>query len=289
MKNFCHGSKVKKTCLYMLLLSFMGALSACGHMFYYPTQGMYVDVNKLEPRPQQIEFETSDKKKVIGWYFQPESKKAKARLLYFHGNGQNLSSHFIGLYWILKEDYEFMIFDYPGYGGSEGEPTQQSTTDSGKKALEWLNQQEPQLPVVIFGQSLGGNVALYTAATTKDPNTCMVVVESTFKSYPKVAQRVMAGHWTTWLFQLFPYLVISDSYSANNVIQDIAPTPLIVIHGDADPIVKIKNGEDVFAAAKAPKEFWKVPGGGHIQAFTGDHKEVFRKQLVAALEKNCKK
>src|SRR5690606_34014232 len=136
MKKICHWRSYLNSFLYMLLLT---AGSGCGHLFYYPTTAMNVDVQKLEPQPEQVEFKTSDGKKLIGWHFQPATP-AKARILFFHGNGQNISSHFVSLYWILKEGYEFMIFDYPGYGGSEGEPTQKSTTDAGEQAIAWMHQ-----------------------------------------------------------------------------------------------------------------------------------------------------
>ncbi|WP_374029113.1 alpha/beta hydrolase [Bdellovibrio bacteriovorus] len=246
-----------------------------------------MDLKKLEPQPQQIELAGSDGNKIIGWYFKSKATKPKARLLFFHGNAENISSHFIALHWILKHDYDYFIFDYPGYGGSEGEPTQKSTTEAGRVSLEWLAKTEPKTPLVIFGQSLGGNVALYTAATSKDIPVCLVAVESTFKSYRKVGQRVLAGHWWTWPFQWLPYVVTRDKVSAQDHIAEISPTPLLVIHGDEDDIVGIENGEDVFASAREPKKFLKVPEGKHIQAFTGHNAEEYQRLFLQELNKQC--
>jgi fermentation-respiration switch protein FrsA (DUF1100 family) len=104
-----------------------------------------------------------------------------------------------------------------------------------------------------------------------------------------VGQTLLTSHWWTWPLGFFPYLTVSEKYSAKDIISDISPTPLLVIHGDADPVVRFSNGEEVYAAAKEPKEFWKVPGGLHIQAFSGPHSEEFQKRFLEKLEQNCSK
>lgn len=283
MKSRCHWSL---STLGILMALF---LSGCGHLFYYPTQYLYVDLKKVDPAPEQIEFKNSDGKKLIGWYFKG-SDKPKAIILFFHGNAENISSHFLMLHWILKHGYDYFIFDYPGYGGSEGEPTQKSTTESGQMALEWLAQRSPEVPLVVFGQSLGGNIALYTASQNQGKiPMCLVAVESTFKSYKKVGQRLLAGRWWTWPLQWIPFVTVGESYSATDRIDKISPTPLLVIHGDADRVVPIANGEDVFKAAQDPKEFWKVPQGLHIRAFFGSDGPEFQKRFLEKLATTCRK
>ncbi len=264
-------------------------LSGCGGLFYHPDAQLYVDVKKLDVQPQQVELKTSDDKKFFGWYFKA-SDHPKAKILFFHGNAQNRTAHFFSLYWILKENYDFFIFDYPGYGESEGSPDQLSTIDSGTKALEWLVKQNPQVPLVIFGQSLGGNIAMYTATKNKGLITpCLIAVDSTFKSYRKVAQRVLARHWLTWPFQGLSYLLVSDSVSAEDHIGEITNIPFLVFHGKEDPVVDFQSGQDVFTAAGEPKKFFVVPGSGHTMAFNGNDKEEFRKDLTIELDKNCSK
>lgn len=284
MKTICH-----------LCVSTLGVLTAlflvgCGHLFYYPTSYMYVDLKKVQPPPQQMEFKNADGKKLVAWYFKGNSPQPKAKILFFHGNAENISSHFLALHWILKHGYDYLIFDYPGYGGSEGEPSRKSTTDSGQMALEEIKKIHPDVPLVIFGQSLGGNIALYTAAQNQGKTPmCLVAVESTFRSYKKVGQRILANHWWTWPLQWIPWLTVGETYSAKNKIEAIAPTPLIVMHGDADPIVDFQNGEDVFAAAKEPKEFWRVSRGSHIRAFSGPTGEEFQRKFLSALDTYCAK
>ena len=273
--------------LQFLLVVPLLVLSSCGGLFYHPDNHVYVDIKKLDIQPQQIELKTTDGKKFYGWYFKA-SDKPKGKILFFHGNAQNRTSHFFSLNWILKNNYDYFIFDYPGYGESEGSPDQFSTTDSGTKALEWLNKQGPETPLIIYGQSLGGNIALYTATKNKAlAKPCLIAVDSTFKSYRKVAQRVLARHWLTWPVQGLSYLLVSDSYSAEDHIGEISPIPFLIFHSPGDPVVDFESGHEIFEAAGEPKKFYTVPGAGHTLAFNGVDREEFRKGFLEALEKNC--
>ena len=276
----------KSSFLCFLMLSIM-LLTSCGGLFYYPDNRLYVDVNKLDIQPQQIELKTSDDKKFFGWYFKA-SDNPKGKILFFHGNGQNRTAHFYSLYWILKNNYDFFIFDYPGYAESEGKASQLSTGDAGTKAIEWIAQKNPNTPLIIFGQSLGGNIAIYSYAKNRAKvSACLVVVDSTFKSYRKVAQRVLAKQWLTWPIQGLSYLLVPESHSAEDLISEISPTPFLVFHSKEDSVVDYQSGRDVFDSAKEPKKFFEVHGKGHIQAFTGPEQEIFRGLFLAELEKNC--
>ncbi len=264
-------------------------ICGCSGLFYYPDSNMYYDPNKLAIKPSQHELTDRKGRKIVGWYFQNKSKRpTRAKILFFHGNAQNISSHFVSLYWILENDYDFFIFDYPGYGGSEGEPDRDSVVESSYTALKWLHEQKPHVPIAVFGQSLGGNISLYTVARyQKELPVCQVTVDSTFLSYRKVAQSVMASNKVTWLFQWVPYLTLTNYKSASENIDKISPTPLIVIHGNKDRHVSFENGEQVFKAALEPKEFWPLPQGQHIDSFTGPHKEEMQKKYLQALARDC--
>lgn len=271
---------------FFLAMVLVPLMAGCGHLFYHPTKYQYVEVSKIPVKPQDIEFQLEDQTKIHGWYFK-SSDKPKGRILFFHGNAQNITSHFMGLYWMLEHGYDFMIFDYPGYGKSTGSPNQKTTTEAGLQALKWMESLSPRLPLIVYGQSLGGNIAMYSLSQHKPPETCLAIVESSFKSYRKVAQRVAASHWFTWILQPLAWLVMSDKYSAKNHIAQISPTPLLVIHGDQDNIVSIKNSEDIYAAASDPKDFWVVLHTRHIETFHGPQRNELRKRLLENIKQQC--
>lgn len=279
MKNFCS--------FVVLFLNF-AMLTGCSQLFYYPDSNLYTSQKKLAPYLSEKELK-GPYGKVIAWTFTNPDKKIqkKAHLLFYHGNAQNVSSHFYSLYWILEHGYSFTIFDYPGYGGSEGEPTPRSTTDTGKFMIDYITQTYPQSPLLIFGQSLGGNIALYTAAEKNNSkNICGVVIDSTFLSYRTVARRTMAANWLTWLLQPLAYVAVSDSYAAKKNISQLRQ-PLQIYHGTSDTTVAIENGQDVFSAANEPKTFTSVHEGLHTDAFTGPDRLRYQKKLLDFIKANC--
>ena len=235
--------------------------------------------------PDEVHFKDG-KLDITGWYFkQPKGKVVKARLLFFHGNAENVSSHFVSLYWLLEHGYEFLIYDYPGYGISEGRPTPENTVTSGLAAARWLREQSPATPIAFFGQSLGGAVTLTTALSARNEMPiCLVTVESTFASYKRAARSIMANSWVTWLFQPLAYILFSDKSAPKGHLKELAPIPLIVVHGEDDPMIDIQLGRNLFDEAAEPKEFWPVPGGSHGDAFT---RQEFRQKLLGKLTQYC--
>ncbi len=283
----CWGScTIFKTRAFLLALAILVGGCGCSSMLYYPSNEMYMPPEKMKESPDDIHFKNEDGKTLHGWYFhnKPSPKKPRAVLVFFHGNAQNISSHYMHLLWILKEGFDFFIFDYQGYGSSEGSPSPSGTVKDGKAAMYWVKENHPDVPIVVFAQSLGGAVGLRVAGELADKIPMrLVVADSTFYSYKVVARRVLSRHWLTWLFQPFTYIVLSDTYAPEDYIEKISPTPLLVIHGDKDQVVDFELGEKVFAFAKEPKEFWRIPDGLHTDVFW--HKDdIYRKKFLEKLK-----
>jgi len=261
--------------------------SGCSSMLYYPTSEVYVRTEALKPPPQEIRFSSEDGTELHGWLFRASTEKpAKGTIIHFHGNAQNLTAHFLFLYWIVNEGYDYFIFDYRGYGKSAGRPSPKGTVQDGRAALRWIAKNSPKdQPLIIFGQSLGGAIALRVAGELRDEIGYRgVIVDSTFHSYREAARKVLSQSALTWLFQPLAYLVLSDRWSPKEHIAKISPRPLLVIHGTRDRTVAYSLGERVFELAREPKEFWRVEGGGHTSLLAGfDRSE--RQRFVAAIEK----
>ena len=81
--------------------------------------------------------------------------------------------------------------------------------------------------------------------------------------------------------------LISDQYSPAGAVAGISPIPLLIIHGDHDPIVPVAHGKRLFELAREPKQLWIVPGGGHIQAFQHrDYRDRFVAYLTEVLQES---
>lgn len=260
-------------------------LSGCSSLLYYPTRLLYVPPEKVDAKPKPVWLKGQDGTWLYGWYLTKHpDRPPKALIVFFHGNGENMTSHYVSLLWILRHGYDFFTFDYRGYGLSQGEPSPKNTVEDGKIAVRWAKERWPHIPLIIFGQSLGGAVAMRCAIELKKEGFKydLVAVESTFPSYKAAGMKLMASHWFTWILQPFAWLFLSDAHAPDDEIGTISPVPMIVIHGDKDTIVDFSLGEEVFLLAKEPKEFWRVPGGSHIQAFwkkDSDIRERFIRKL----------
>jgi len=250
-----------------LLLALTLLLSGCSSMLYYPTRIEHVDRTKLQVKPIDVDFPSEDGTQLHAWQFK-SGGSSKCVVLQFHGNGQNLTTHFYSLYWLLDHGLDYMIFDYHGYGSSGGEPSPKATVEDGHAALRKIHELYPGKKIVVVAQSLGGDVGLRSVLDMKNEiPVAIVFADSTFASYRSVARSTLSRSWITWLFQPIGWLVMNDEYAPKNRLGDLAPTPLVVMHGTADNQVDISMGRDVFNRASEPKEFWEIPGGRHIDGF----------------------
>ncbi len=278
------GQQWMKRKVVLLLLTLFN-LTGCSSLLYYPTFIEHYPPSQfnLSPETHWIRSETGEL--LYGWYFhttQPE--KPKATVVFFHGNGENLSSHYLNLVWLLQYRYDFFIFDYGGYGRSSGKSTPESTVSDGKSVLKYLYKKNSTTPLVIFGQSLGGAVALRVAIELKtEIPLSLIAVDSSFLSYRAAARSLLSHHWLTWILQPFTYLLLSDAYAPLERVQEISPIPLIIIHGDKDQTIEISLGEEIYQLSKEPKEFWKVAQGTHIDSFQRSDPEM-RKRFLSKLE-----
>ncbi len=263
-------------------------LSGCSSLLYYPSPQLFYDPARLGLKPEEVHFPSANGEQLFGWYFRHKGKEpAKAIVVFYHGNAENLSSHYLNVAWLVDYPFDLFVFDYQGYGRSKGSPSPQKTVEDGAAALAWAHQKSPELPLVIFGQSLGGVVALRNAIDLKDKLPIrLVAVDSTFLSYRTMARRVMSRAWLTWPFQWLGWLSLSDRYAPKGEVGKIAPLPLLVIHGDKDGVVDFDQGQRVFNEALEPKEFWHIPEGTHTSVFSD---KAYQKKFAAWVEEKLRK
>ena len=164
-----------------------------------------------------------------------------------------------------------LLFDYRGYGQSEGSPSLAGLHLDFEAALQALLAR-PEIErdtVIVFGQSLGGSLAITAlAASPRRQQVRALIVEGAFTSYRALAREKLAGFWLTWPLQAPLGLTIDDRYRPIDVIGELAPLPLLIVHGEADRVVPPDHAVALYEAARPPKTLWLVPGAGHIAAFT---------------------
>ena len=272
-----------KKIIFSLFVLFLTCSTGCTSLFFYPQKELLDNPAAQKFSPQDIWFKAEDGVKLHGWFFSG-GRNAKGTVLVLHGNAENLSTHVNSVLWLIDEGFNLFIFDYRGYGRSQGSSDIKGVHLDAEAALKTLL----SLPrvangkVIVLGQSIGGAIAVYTVANTpyKD-KIAALVIDSAFSSYRLIAREKLSKFKITWLFQYPLSFLVSDSYSPIRWIKKVSPMPLLIIHGERDPVVPIHHGQRLYDEALQPKEFWVSPEPGHISSFAD---EGVREELVRYLQ-----
>jgi uncharacterized protein len=275
--------------LILLAMLFPLSLSGCTKLFFHP-HSYQIDTPERYGIKYHIEnFKAADGTALNAWFLPAKSKdggKAKATVLFLHGNAENISTHFRSIAWMPAEGFNVLALDYRGYGSSEGTPTLagiQLDIDAAMRRLLAYQEVDPN-KIVVLGQSLGGPLAIYYAAhSAYRANIRAVVIDSAFYDYRQIAKEKLAGFFLTWPFQWLPWLTIDDDYSPAASIAAVSPLPLLLMHGDQDMVVPLHHSQQLFELAKEPKELWIVPGAGHTQSMAS---EAIRSRLIEFLQRH---
>lgn len=261
-----------------LILGWIFVLSSCNHLLYPAVREPFMSKKFLVPEPQELVISipnTDNKSYVHAWYFPAQSKIKKGFVVHFHGNGENLTTHFNFFKWMTQFGFDYLIFDYRGYGQSSDEDaSQEKTVEDGKAVFNYIHKQFAPKQLMAIGQSLGSNILVRTLQEIPpDELPQMVVLDSSFTSYQAAARSALTQRW--FLYPLVPlaYIGIDDTFSAAKTYDKTPKLPALFFHGSADTLIKKENGEENYEKWPGPKAFVMNEGGGHTSAF-GDPRFV---------------
>jgi uncharacterized protein len=264
--------------LFLIIIFF---ITSCNHLFYYPDSHVRLTPAKFNLKYEDILIKTEDGEELNGWYIHARNKKPIATILHFHGNAENITTHFMYFAWLVNTGFDIIEFDYRGYGASKGQPSRYGLFLDSKAALNWAQNNSKTKDLFIIAQSLGGAVAL--PAYAKDPinRVQAIIIDSTFSSYRKITQEKLSNIWLTWPLQWPLSFLVTDNLSPIDSIKEVH-IPLLFVHSPKDPVVPFDSGIDLYTAALEPKEFWEIPWDGHCSAFVNKD-DRYRKKLVSYL------
>jgi pimeloyl-ACP methyl ester carboxylesterase len=195
-----------------------------------------------------------------------EHEAPRAHVIYWHGNGGNLSLWLPVLVDLRRKGFSVMAVDYRGYGGSSGSPSERGIYRDADAVTDYFTRhlKRAGVPMILWGRSLGCAAASYAGA--KAPPDVMILespfpdVRSLFAGNP-----VMLGLsvFSTYRFATADYL---QAYTGR----------LLVIHGDDDSIIPFRAGQQVFdRAASRDKVFVALKGVDHNDSHAG-HADYWR-------------
>jgi len=223
-------------------------------MLYFPTGQIEQTPADIGLSFDTVTFKTADGLTIAAWYI--PAPDARAVLLFCHGNAGNISHRLDSIRIFHDLGLSVLIFDYRGYGESEGEPTEKGTYLDAEAAWNFLVKEKGTDParIVIFGRSLGSAVAAELALRRK---AGALVIESGFTSIPDLGRKY------------YPYMPVSlitrFHYATIDKVSSLA-LPKLFIHSPEDEIIPFDQGMRLFEKASEPKEFLKL---------RGDHNEGF--------------
>lgn len=240
-----------------LLVAALVLLTGCGSaversLIYYPTRRLEATPGDYGLPFEDVRPTAEDGVRLHGWYV---PGRRPVTVLWCHGNAGNISHRLENLR-LLRERLGVgtLLFDYRGYGASDGTPSEVGTYRDARAFRAWLRARTPgESLVVYFGRSLGAAVAVQLAA--EDPPSALIL-ETPFTSVRAMANGTLPG--AGYLFR--------TRYDTLRGVAEVR-APLLVLHGDADEVVPFHHGRAVFEAAREPKRFVRIPGARHDDTY----------------------
>jgi fermentation-respiration switch protein FrsA (DUF1100 family) len=248
------------------ILCYLGVLIVLllleNRLLFHPLRAAQDWLPPPNARVQDVDLRTSSGTRIHGWWCPIKNwEPGQGAMLYCHGNAGNLShrGEAIAL-WQQALGISVLIFDYPGYGHSDGTPTEAGCYASADAAYEWLTGtlKVPPDQVLIYGGSLGGAVAVDLAS--RQPHRALILVK-TFTSIPEAAQSVYPWLPARWLVR-----------TRFDNLEKIArcTRPIFIAHGTTDRLVPFGQGRRLFEAANEPKRFLAMAGVDHNDGLSSD-------------------
>ena len=251
-------------------------LNCNNYLFYHPSSRIYLPPEKLQLSYEEFFLKGVDENRIHAWLFPAPLERPLGTIVQFHGNAQNISSHYTSLLWLRRQGFELFTFDYRGYGRSEGTVDTAKIIADAKLVLKFIQKRnrEKKVPIIPYGQSLGGILmARALGEMEKDPLIRLTIIEGSFSSYQDIGKDHARNIF--FPFAYLAQLLISDRYAIREFLPKLSPIHTVVIHGSADSIVPYSHGKELFRLLKEPKTFLEIPQGGHLN---WHHMKEYKKQ-----------
>ncbi|MBT7616819.1 MAG: alpha/beta hydrolase [Calditrichaeota bacterium] len=217
-------------------------------LIFFPEKQMSQTPENIGLVYESLMLPSSNGVKIHGWFV--PSENAKATIIFCHGNAGNISHRMDSIRMFNEMGLSVFIFDYQGYGKSEGKPTEKGTYQDAQAAWDYLVKDRKTNPeeIIIFGRSLGGAIAAWLA---KENTAGALIVESTFTSIAAVGQR---------MYPIIPVKLISSiKYNTMKHLKQVR-VPVLVVHSPDDELISFKYGQQLFDSANEPKHFLEIKG-----------------------------
>jgi hypothetical protein len=246
------------------LLQGSASMAIADRFFYHPRSTIYESPDDYNLSYESVSFSHPAGPKLCGWFFPADGQPA-GTVLHLHGNAGNITGHFTHASWLASAGWNVLCFDYRGYGQSEGRISRRGSIEDAHAAVDYLLTRDDVDPakLVVFGQSLGGAIGIVLTASRQE--IAGIVTDGAFSHYRRTASwHLRHNNPMLWLVGFWvPPTLMSANYEPIDAVADIAPRPLLIIHGQNDTIVPVSMAHELYERASEPKSIWVVDGADH--------------------------
>ena len=221
---------------------------------YYPSRKTGSTPGSIGLKFDDLRIKTKDGETITGWFVPAgnggQETNVVRTVLVCHGNAGDIGGRVDNVKTFHDMGYNVLMFDYRGYGGSTGKPSEQGTYNDVLACWDYLKTEKnvSAQDVILYGQSLGGAVATWLAEQIK-PGA--LILESTLTSVPAIAVK------------MFPYLPVrllcTFKYDSLSRIENIH-CPVLIAHSSDDEMIPFAHGQKLLKAANEPKQFVEMKG-----------------------------
>ena len=222
-------------------------------LIYFPERELLPPHLVQLPTAESVAFSTEDDLRLEGWFVRPAAPPTGQTIIVFNGNGGNRAYRAPLAAALAGRGHAVLLFDYRGYGGNPGLPSERGLQRDARAALAAVVSREDVDPerIVYFGESLGAAVAV-RLASERPPHA--LILRSPFTSLAEIGQHHYPFLPVRWLLR--------DRYASIDLLPSVG-VPLLVIAAAEDRIVPIEMTEQLYDAASEPKYLVTIEQADH--------------------------
>ena len=251
-------------------------------LFYFPSRNIPYTPAKYDLVFEEVRFPSTDESELHGWFLPAAdgAEKAKGTVVFSHGNAGSVSYHLDFVDWLPAAGFNVLLYDYRGYGKSTGKVTRKGLIDDVSSALAYAGSREDVDGSRLFSyaHSLGGAKSIAALGLEPVKGVRGVITFGGFSSYRKMARAKLGAVGEN---------LTTDELSPVDLVGELSPVPLLIIHGAGDRMVPIAQAKELFEQANEPKTLVEVEGAGHGNALDvrdGEARQTMLEWMDALLE-----
>jgi len=199
---------------------------------------------------KELTFDCPSKNKINALYF-PTKHTKKGVIFYHHGNSQDLSLWGYEAEPVTRLGYDVLMYDYPSFGKSTGHLSSDNLFSDATFLLKWLQEKQPNTPVILYGRSLGTGIAAKLAS--EDTSIAKLILETPYFNMSTMAQTFVG---------IYPMsLILRFKIRTNKYLKEIT-CPIYILHGDSDELIPFRQAKRLAKKNKLV-DFTIIKGGTH--------------------------